>query len=185
MKKIIYLLIFLGSLITAYSQNSLIVTWDVLADVEGYYVYTKPVTLTNWTKIQKIGSTNVFATIPILPNQLYQTYVTAYKSTNESLPSNQIRNQVFYVNEYGNATAITLPDVNPTNVLGFTLVSGPTNGILGGGLPTIVFIPDSNFVSKDKVVYKSPEVFGDSNVTNYYGFVKINSNFVPTFGSSP
>jgi hypothetical protein len=75
----------------------------------------------------------------------------------------------------------TLVMLSYTNVAwtNFVLVLAPTNGVLSGTPPNVVYTPTntSTYYNKDRFVYSSPEQFGGTNINYYYSvyFYWINS----------
>ena len=174
MKKLLTILATLMATITlavaaTNNPNIMKVAWDATADVGvgSYSLYFKTIAATNYSTTNLVGRTTTNAAITVVPNVVYELYITAKAANNlESDPSNKIRGQNILVNGFGKSTSITVFDAFPTNVPLFQLTSTSSNGIVTGTLPNLVYTP-TNTVGKDMLVFKSPEVFVGLYVTNY------------------
>lgn len=175
------------SALTVTAQNSIKASWNASLDTNAtsYSLYSKTAAATNFTTTTLVGILNTNASIPAIPYTLYELYVSA-RDVNalESDPSNKVRTENVYVNGIGNPTSITLLDVGILNFSGFVLTSAPTNGILTGNPPNVVYTTTGNG-NKDVIVYKSPEIFAGSNITNYYSIYKAFINNPPVISVSP
>ena len=178
---------FAMSLGTVAAQSTVTLAWDPSPDagVGGYYIYYKTVAAPSFATTNVIGQATTNVTIQgIVVNTVYQFYATAY-STNglESDTSNQVRYQYFQVNGSGKPTALTLGDVGTSNFAGFLLVSAPTNGLVSGNPPNVIFSPNGSFTGKDAFSYRNPELFAGVNITNTYAVYKVGINTPPRIKS--
>lgn len=125
-----------------------------------------------------VGLTNYIT--PITTNRLYSMYVTSLNTntTAETRPSNQIRYQLFpFIRGKTNYPFISL-DYFGTNWSNFQIVTQPTNGIVTGTLPNLTYTPTNKaYFLKDRFVYKSPEIFAETNILYYYSVHFVNTNF--------
>lgn len=181
MKRLLGWLVGLAAAMTL-TVHGVTLEWDGVQDtnVVGYRLYYKPATNATWLSTNTVGRLSTNVVISATPNVLYQAYVTSVSDIGlESDPSNQVRYQNFFVNGIGKATALTLGDVGTTNFAAFLLVQQPTNGIVSGVAPNVLFTPTSNFGNKDMFVYQSPEMWMGQHITNYYGVLKNLTNKPP------
>jgi hypothetical protein len=178
MKKILTSIVLFFVLIStmAAATKPITLAWEPNAetDVGGYYFYYKPVYTSNWTTNTIVGRLTTNITVALDLTTVYQFYVTAYNTNAlESEPSNQVRYQGYLVNGNKKPTALVLADPISTNFASYVLISLPTNGTITGTPPNIVFTPSPGFGIKDSFAYRSPELFEDMNITNYYSVYSI------------
>jgi len=110
--------------------------------------------------------------VAVNTNALFSMYITAADTNNltlESDVSNQVRFQLFpYVRGQSNQS-LTLKSYTAITWAQFLISQYPTNGILSGTPPNLVYTPtNTGFFNKDRFVYKSPETFGGTNIFYTY-----------------
>lgn len=154
------------------------VRWDATPDTvaTGYSLYHKPVSSNSFTMTNIVGRLTTNAAIAVVPNVVYELYVTAKSDTGlESDPSNKIRGQNILVNGFGKLTSITLLDAGTTNFPGFVFSGGSSNGVTTGTAPNLTYTA-TNTVGKDMLVFKLPEIYMGFPVTNFYGLYRAMNN---------
>jgi hypothetical protein len=170
--------------LAAVTSRAAVLEWDAIDNVAclGYRVYWKESTNPAPYNVTNIsGRLNTNVTLVTSPSVVYEAYVTGLSTNNnESDASGMVRFQNFYVSGIGKSTPLTLGDLGTTNFPGFVLKQQPTNGVITGTAPNVIFTPSQTFGSKDMFVYSSPATFQGYNITNYYGVIKTLTNKPPT-----
>lgn len=185
MKKLL-LIVFLALIfnLNAFSQLTMTAFWvpgPTNVAPTYFYISTNNIwSVTNRNDFRVLipyGITNY--TSAVTTNRLFSMYVTTYytNTTAESRPSNQVRYQLFpIVRGKANYSLVAL-DYTGTNWFNFQIVISPTNGIISGVLPNLTYTPTNNvYFFKDRFVYKSPELFANTNILYYYSLHFINTN---------
>jgi len=187
MKKLLLVSLLSVFALAATAQTFMKVQWDPNQEtnVVSYGLYYKTVAAASFSVTNVVGRLSTNAAFAVSPATAYEVYVTAKDALGlESDPSNKIRGELIYVNGLGRPTVITLHDAGTANFTGFVLVNGPTNGTLVGTAPNVTYTITGG-AHKDIITYKSPELSGGANITNYYAFYKAITNGPPTIQFVP
>lgn len=188
MKKVLPFLCLILFTACSLGQLSIGVEWDPslnqTQEVIGTYIHVSTNDITTTTDKLKLFVSPLMTNndVVITTNVLFSMYATAVDTNTflESEPSNQIRFQLipFIRNNPMPFTMLSYTNVNWSE---FELIVLPENGYLSGTPPNLIYIPTNktHFI-KDGFMYKSSEIFSDTNVNYYYEIHLINSNKPPT-----
>jgi hypothetical protein len=183
MKKILNSLIGVFLLIFNLNSDEIQITWDAEDNPSETLISFKVYISTN-------GFPNINANVIVIPypsttavvsvesGPLYSIYVTAV-STNglESIPSNQIRYQKLLA-QVGRTNFLTLHGAS--NWVGAKIIANPTNGILSGTPPNLVYYPINTILQvKDTLDYELSELWQETNIVNYYTIKFLYDNTPP------
>jgi hypothetical protein len=179
MKKILIVLSLLCVLLNANAASKTItIAWDANPelDILGYKNYNSTNAFVT-TNAAVLVTNALTYTMPIEIGPVYSLYVTAINTVGlESDPSAQLRYQehLVYPKKTNNIVL-----AGTTNWVGAVLSMSPTNGILTGTPPNIIYTPTNITATSDIIQYKIATISGGTNVLNYYKFAFVYVNSPP------